>query len=70
MDAVDTHRRKRLRQTKAELIDELEALETRLSDTDGRARGDGIESLKVFFDSVFRDVADAVVLTDADRRVV
>ncbi|HEX9568795.1 MAG TPA: PAS-domain containing protein [Rhodospirillales bacterium] len=70
MVALDTHRRKRLRQTKSELIDELEALETRLSDAGGRARGDGIESLKVFFDSVFRDVDDAVVLADAEHRVV
>jgi len=70
MVAVDTHRRKRLRKTKAELIDELQALETRLAHADNGARGDGIESLAVFFDNTFRDVADAVLLADADRRIV
>jgi len=70
MVAVETHRRKRLRKTKAELIDELAALESRLSDAGDRARGDGIKSLTVFFDGVFRDVADAVLLADAERRIV
>ncbi len=71
MDSVETHRRKRHRKTKAELIEDLEALENRLAGNGaGGATGSGIAAFKPFFDSAFRNVADAALLTDAERRIV
>ena len=65
MSAVAALRRKRLRKTKAQLVDELAEMDERLAlsttssaeDTDA---GGKIERQKTYFEAVFQDVADGV----------
>ncbi len=75
MSQAATLRRKRLRKTKAQLVEELEQTEKRLFKTEAvtsENNGSAAEFLrqKTFFEAVFQDVADAVVLTDPKRRIV
>ena len=75
MSAVAALRRKRLRQTKAQLVDELEQTEKRLFKTEAVTSGDNgstaeFQRQKTFFEAVFRDVSDVLVLTDPDRKIV
>lgn len=75
MSAVAALRRKRLRKTKAQLIDELEKMEERLAGTEAATPEDTnaiaeFNRQKTFFEAVFRDVSDAVVLADIKREIV
>ena len=75
MSAVAALRRKRLRKTKAQLIDELEQTEDRLAGNKAAAFEEinvagEFKRQEIFFETVFRDVSDAIVFTDPKRRII
>jgi len=75
MSAKSALRRNRLRKTKAQLIEELEQTEKRLFKAESATSEDNgsvaeLQRQKTLYEVVFRDVSDALVLTDPNRKMV
>jgi PAS domain S-box-containing protein len=76
MVAVDSSRQKRRRKTKAQLIEDLEKLETRVRGNGGDAAGAAgapdhhVDQFAPVFTEIFRNVPDAALLVDPERRIV